>query len=150
MYVIWISHVGRAKKYNSKTLSLLDPKRPSIAVSKTKSKLKGDLNGGNWSSVRSSTWWVRAWYTIPQLGNAYVRRRQIMVLQQHFFLVSFERTKNDSWHIKVTAGLMYSRTKSHLYFVIATCSNWGSINAVTCYWRKDKTKATANAHRKHR
>lgn len=62
-------------------------------------------------------------YTIPQLGNAYVRRRQIMVLQQHFSLVSFERTKNHSWHIKVTAELMYSRTKSHLYFVIATCSS---------------------------
>lgn len=44
-----------------------------------------------------------------------------MVLQQHVSLVSFEGTKNDSWPIKVTAGLMYSRTKSHLYFVIATC-----------------------------
>lgn len=42
-----ISHVGQAKKYNSKTLSLLDPNRPSLVVSKTKANLKGDLNVGN-------------------------------------------------------------------------------------------------------
>lgn len=126
-----ISHVGQAKKYNSKTLSLLDPNRPSLVVSKTKANLKGDLNVGNWSGVRTPLDGFLVGYTIPIWATPTWEGDKL----------SFsKRPKNDSWHIMVTAWLMYSRTKSHLYFVIATCLSWDSINAATRYWRKDKTK----------